>query len=267
MIFESFLIKAMAAGTLAGISGAWVGSFAVLGEYVFLGFGVVHSAFAGIVLGLLFNINPLIPSLIVAVLVAIFISTISWKFNITKEVSTGIINSLSMAIAITLIGFLKGYHPEISTYLFGDILAVSWNDVYFLTINTAVVVTITLVLNKALLYAFFDPHGAKTIGIPAFTLQTLVMILMATTVVLTLKAIGALLTLAYLIIPPSTFLNRAHTIQSMAWGASIVAVVSSMIGMAISYLTDIPSGASTVLIMFIIFAVFRKVVKKCPLEK
>ena len=185
-----FMQRAFVASIILGVVCSLIGVFIVLRGHAFLGAGVAHSAFAGAALGLLIGINPFWTTLLFAVTTSLGIGYVEEKGAISSDVPIGILFSTAMALAILFIGLMDSYTNEVYAVLFGNILAVSNEDFLYMIILSFIVIAVVILFFKEFEFITFDKEMAKIVGLPVVALSYLILVLMAMTIVVSIKSIG-----------------------------------------------------------------------------
>lgn len=253
MLSYGFMQRALIASLLIGLVCATIGVFVVLKGLSFIGAGTSHAAFAGVALAFLIGVPPL-PMAVLFGLVTVWVT--GWLHERKKmglDTSTGIFYTLTMALAILFIGLMERYNPEVYGYLFGSILSVTRDDVRLISALSLGILLVVALFFKEFHFISFDQEMAEASGIPARALFFLLLGMVALTIVLSLKAVGAMLVFALLIIPAAAARQWAVTMQGMIAGAMAVGVFSSWMGVILSYWLDLPSGPTIVLLATAIF--------------
>jgi len=248
-----FMRRALIASFIVGSLCALIGVFVILKGLSFMGAGIAHSAFAGVALGLLTNTNPYIFSIIFGILAAIIIGIVGEKGNFKMDIPIGIIFSFAMALAILFIGLLNKYDARVMTYLFGDILSVKWSDIIIVAIVTVISIIFFTLFYKEIKFVIFDKTLAGISGIPANFIFYGMLILIALTVVTSMKAVGVILVFAQIVTPAAAAYQLTHRFWQLTILSIVFGILSSFIGLIVSYYINIPSGASIVIIITIIF--------------
>lgn len=244
-----FMQRSLVIAILVGIVCAIVGSYLMVQRLALLGDAISHSVLPGLAIAFILGANIFIGAFIAGVLSTVIIAWIKARSTIKEDAAMGIVFSAFFALGITLITIVqKDNKIDLNHFLFGNILGVTAED----AIDTAVIVTVVLLVvvffYKELLFYTFDPLGAQATGLPVNLLNFGLMVLIALTIVASLKAVGVVLVLSLLITPASTaylLVTRLH--QVMILGA-IIGVISSISGMYLSYFYNLPSGPAIVLV-------------------
>ncbi|RKZ19089.1 metal ABC transporter permease [bacterium] len=253
LLHYAFMQKAIIASILVGLTCSLVGIVVVLKGMSFMGAGIAHASFAGVTLALLLGMEPFYFSLIFAVVVAIFIGYIERRGGLKIDVPIGIMFSFTMALAIMFIGLMKRYDPRVMNFLFGSVLSVSWKDIIYLAINLFLVLLFFILFFKELKFVIFDEELAEITGIPAGSIFYAFLILLGLTISTSLSSVGVILVFAMIVIPSAAAYELTHRFSLMLFLSITFGVVSSLIGLYLSYQFDIPSGASIVLVVSFFF--------------
>jgi len=242
-----FMQRALIAGTLVGFLSSYYGVFIVQRGLGFLGSGLAHAAFGGVALGLLLNQEPLWIAVPFTILVAVGITWVKDKTNLGGDTTIGIFFSVSMALGIIFIFLKREYTSDAFTYLFGSILSVTLLDI----VVPIILIVITIILSpfwKRWAYSSFDRELAQADRIPVQLDDYLLSILIAVTIVVSIKVVGIVLIAAFLVIPPATARLATKSFSKMTISSIIIGVSTALVGLWISYYLDVPSGATIILL-------------------
>ncbi|MBI5662182.1 MULTISPECIES: metal ABC transporter permease [Ignavibacterium] len=249
-----FMQRALIAGILVGILASYYGVFVVQRGLGFLGSGLAHAAFGGVALGILLDQEPLLVAVPFTILVAIGITYVKNNTNLAGDTTIGIFFSVSMALGIIFIFMKRQYTSDAFNYLFGSILAVSLTDV----IAPAVLVLISVLLSpfwKRWAYSSFDRELAQADRVPVQFDDYILSVLIAVTIVVSIKVVGIVLIAAFLVIPPATSRLVNKSFSRMTAYSIVLGVSTAIIGLWISYYLDVPSGATIILLQALLFFV------------
>ena len=248
LLTYNFLQNAFFSAILASIACGIFGTIIVEKKLVMMSGGIAHTAFVGIGLSNFLRIEPLIGAMGFAVLSALGIRKLQKRTHISPEVVLGMLWALGMALGILFIAFTPGYPPDITSYLFGDILTVSHVDLLITVImNLIIVATIGCFFNAFKTY-LFDEEFAQVIGLPVSWLEDLTYVLIALTVVVLIRVVGIMLIIALLTAPPSIARQYTNSLQSTMLLSTILGIIFCSAGLWISYALGIPSGAAIIII-------------------
>jgi len=249
-----FMQRALAAGILIGLLAGYYGVFVVQRRLSFLGIGLSHAAFGGVALGLLLGVNPLWVALPFTVVVALAISWVTQRGSVSGDTAIGIFFSVAIALGVVFLSMKTTYTADAFAYLFGSILAVKPVDLWIIG-SIAVVTLATLPLWGRWAYATFDRDLARADGVPVQRDDYLLSALLAITIVAAVKLVGIVLVAAFLVIPPAAARLFTATFRSMTVVAVLLGVVTAIGGLIASYLLDVPSGATIILLQAAVFFV------------
>lgn len=247
-----FMQYALIAGVLVGFLSSYYGVFIVQRGLGFLGSGLAHAAFGGVALGILLNQEPLWIAVPFTVLVAVGITWVKDKTKLGGDTTIGIFFSVSMALGVIFIFMKRQYSSDAFNYLFGSILSVTIADI----IVPAVLIVITLMLFpfwKRWAYSSFDRELAQADRVPVNFDDYLLSILIAITVVVSIKVVGIVLIAAFLVIPPATSRLISRSFSRMTVFSIVIGIVTALVGLWTSYYLDVPSGATIILLQAILF--------------
>lgn len=242
-----FMRNALFAGILASIVCGIIGTIIVEKKLVSMSGGIAHTSFGGIGLGYLLGIEPIIGGMGFAVAASLSIPVINKRTKTNEDTIVGIFWSVGMALGIFFLSLMPGYPPDMTTYLFGDILTVSTGYVYGMLGLTALVLVIILPKFSYWKAYLFDEEFAQLMGIRVKKFEIVLYILIALSIVVLLKVVGIILVIALLTIPPATAKLFSYDLKSMMLISSVLGMVYSIGGLYISYTFDIASGASIIL--------------------
>ncbi len=243
-IFQyGFIIRGLEAGLLISIIAPLIGIFLVLRRYSLIADTLSHVSLAGVAIGLLLNMNPLITALAASAISSVAIDKLRTSKKIYGESALSIFLSGSLALAIVLIGLAHGFNANLFAYLFGSIVTVKQTDVYLILVSSLIIGTTLIIFYKELVYISFDEEAARVSGIPV-RLFNIVFILLA-----------AVLISALLVLPVVTALQFKKSFKETLLYAEIISICSVLIGMIASFYLNLSSGGTIVLIMLGIFGV------------
>jgi zinc transport system permease protein len=251
-----FIQRALIAGLLMSSTLSVLGVFVVLRKSAFFGDAVAHFTFAGIALGFLLSIDPIVTAIIVSLVFAfgiIFIQNRAPAQSLDSLI--GIFFSGAAALGIFIIGLLDGYRADLFQFLFGDIVAISKNDVWFSVLVTIGVVIVLLLTWKPLFKITFNRDIAHVAGIHISGYDYLFMGLLAIVTAVSIKIVGIILVPALLVIPAAASKNLAQSFNQLVSFSVIFSVISVVIGLFSSFYLDTASGATIVLASIIIFII------------
>lgn len=251
--FQPFMIRAIYAGLMVAILCATLGVFITLKKQSFLTDAIAHASLAGIAIGLFFSFNPTLIAMIVAFLMSISITFLQKKYQISFDSIIGAIYSFLFAGGIIIISLTPGYQPELISYLFGSILSVTWPDIFQIALITITTIILIIWFFDKLLYLTFDKQGAYIRGINVNFFEYLINALSSVAVIGAIRVVGVVMVTALIIIPATSAKLVAKNFSQMFLFSSIFSIISTIAGLIISYLVNIPSGATIVICSSVIF--------------
>jgi zinc transport system permease protein len=260
MQFE-FMQNALAAGLLASVICGVMGSLVVVNRIVFLSGGIAHAAYGGIGLAFYMGWPYLVGTLGFSLTAAMIMAAVTLKARHRADTIIGVIWALGMACGIILIDLTPGYNVDLMSYLFGSILTVPDTDLWTMVIMGVCIVVIVAYFYKDLLALSYDEEFARIRGVPVNTLYFLLIGMLAITVVMVIQVVGLILVIALLTIPPFIMERYAHSLVQMMIGSSLLGIVFSVSGLWISYVFDLTSGASIIMVAGVFFF-FNLVIKR-----
>lgn len=243
-----FLQNAFLAGILASIVCGIVGVIIVEKKLVMMSGGIAHTSYGGVGLGYLLGFEPIIGAFLFSMCAALGIGYIKRKGGARSDVVIGLFWSLGMALGILFIALMPGYPPDLSSYLFGNILAVTKADLYLMISLSLIVLLVIIVLFNDWKAYLFDEEFASIIGIKTAFLEYLLLILIAMTVVVMIRVVGIILVLALLTAPAATAGMLTSNLKNRMAYSIILGIVFCLTGLWISYVMNIASGAAIVIL-------------------
>ncbi len=253
ILLHPFVLRGILAGVIAGFLGGYYGGFVVQRRMSFLGDGLAHVAFGGIALGLLLQFEPLWMAIPFTILVAIALTYSKEKTTLEIDTTIGIFFAVSVALGILFISLNKQYTSDAFSYLFGSILIVSATDLLLAGVFALISLLISLFFWKRWTYASFDVELAASDRIAVASDNYLLSVLVALSIVISIKLVGIILVSSFLVIPSASAKLVSRTFSSMTLLGIIFGASSSIVGVIISVLWDLPSGSAIILTQALIF--------------
>ncbi|MFC1912527.1 metal ABC transporter permease [Chloroflexota bacterium] len=243
-----FIQNALIAGLLASVACGIVGVYVVVKRIVSISGGIAHASFGGIGLGYFLGVNPVLGAMFFALASALGIGLVIRRTRLPEDTAIGIIWAMGMALGIIFIGLAPGYAPDLFSYLFGNILTVPTLDLVLMLILDIVIILLVVLLYKELLFLSFDEEFSTVVGIPTKRLYLLLLCLVALTVVVLIRVVGIILVIALLTIPAAIARHFTHSLKKMMLLAILLGIVFTFSGLWLSYLLDLASGATIILV-------------------
>jgi manganese/iron transport system permease protein len=254
-----FMQNAILSAFLGGIACAIIGVFVVLMHMPFIGVCMSHAAFAGALLGLWLGFDPLAGAFMVSLLSAAIIGPLADRGELNPETSVGVIFSLMLGLAFLFMGLMPGTKSGALEILWGSILTNTRSDIIFLGIVAAVVVGLVFVFYKEIQATVFHRDMALSVGIPATVILYGILFLTGATITVSLRSIGGLLIFSLILNPAAAAYQLTYSMKRMFLLSAAFGVLSSWTGLWLSYVFDVPSGATIVVtssVIFMIAAIF-----------
>ena len=248
-----FLWKAIIVGVAIALSSSFLGSFLVLKRFSMIGESLAHVSFAAIAIALFTQTSTLWVSLILVSIVSIFILRLSEKTALHGDAAIGLIASTAMAIGTLLSSIGRGFNVDLFSYLFGNILLIDTTDVILSIAVSIIVVGLVILFYPDLFAVTYDQDYALVSGIKTERLNYLLAILSAITIVVGIRAIGTLLISSLIIFPTVTALQFARGFKGTIISAAILSVTTVLLGLLASFVLDLPSGSTIVVMNSIVF--------------
>jgi zinc transport system permease protein len=252
-----FFVNAVIAAVLTSITCGIIGTYIVSKRIVFISGGITHTSFGGIGLGYYLGFNPLLGATVFSLLAAWIIEFMSKRTDVREDSAIAILWSFGMAIGIIFIFITPGYAPNLMSYLFGSILTVSHLDIIMMLTVTLSISLFFGLFYKTILYTAFDEQYLKTRNIPVEFFNYILIGFVALAIVLSIKTVGIILIISLLTIPQSTANLFVKDFGRIILYSVIIGIAGSLSGLTASYYLNIPSGASIIFFLVVIFAVLR----------
>ncbi|MBV8373081.1 MAG: metal ABC transporter permease [Candidatus Eremiobacteraeota bacterium] len=245
--------RAFVAALAVGLLCSAMGTYVVLRKLSFIGDGIAHASFAGIVIAYLRGANFYIGAAIVAVVTAVGIGFVSRRGRISLDTTIGVLFTGMFALGVYLMSQQRSYAVDLQSFLFGDILAVQPQDLWLILALSAVVAATVIVAFRGLLYTSFDPVVAQASGIAAPAYEYALLVMLALTIVVALQAVGIVLVAALLVTPAAAAYQLTSRFAPMMALSAAFGAVSTLGGLYLSYYVRASSGATIVLLATILF--------------
>ncbi len=250
---DNFILYALLAGLGIVLSAGPLGCFIVWRQMAFFGDTVAHAALLGVALGLLLDIDVTLGVIIITALVTFALIVLGNQRLIATDTLLGILAHAMLAFGLIAAALLTGVRVDLMGYLFGDILAISRSDLYWIYAISALVLVVTGFLWKQFLMATIHEELAMAEGVPVRGLKIVLMILIALTIAIAMKVVGILLITAMLIIPAATARLFARSPEQMAALAIVTGLAGFLGGFGGAFVLDLPAGPAIVATLTLMF--------------
>jgi len=257
----TFFRYALVGGTIAAISCALIGLFLILRKESMIGDGIAHTAFGGIALGLYFGIFPLVTALAVSILSIVAITYMRKKGLAQSDSAIAVMLAIGFSIGLLVISLAGGFNIELFSYLFGSILTIDGTDLLIVAVLGLSTLAFIGVFYKELLSMTFDEEASRLTGIPVEAISMGFNVLVASTIVLSIKVVGMILVAALIVIPGLAALQLKRGFKGTAAAAVVFSVMSVVLGILISAIYDLATSGViifTAVGIFIFVSAYRR---------
>ncbi|WP_207060766.1 zinc ABC transporter permease subunit ZnuB [Motiliproteus sp. SC1-56] len=249
-----FLLRALLGGIGVALVAGPLGAFVVWRRMAYFGDTLAHSALLGISLGILFDVNLNLAVVVCCVLLSVLLVALQKKHLIASDTLLGIMAHSSLSLGLVAISFLPDLRIDLMSYLFGDLLAVSRDDLYWIYGGGALVGALLLKLWNPLLAITVNEELAQVEGVPVTLTRLALMLLVGIVIAVAMKVVGVLLITSLLIIPAATARRLANSPERMAALASLIGCIAVCLGLLASYQWNTPAGPSVVVAAAFLFS-------------
>lgn len=265
MLSFPFLVRSLVVGILVSICASLLGSSLVLKRYSMIGTGLSHVGFAMLAIAYPFGFSPLYVSVPACIIAAFFLLQIKDNSRIKGDAATALLCSGSLAIGVMTISLTTGMNVDVCNYMFGSILAMSKTDVHISVILSICVYILFIFFYNRIFAVTFDEKFSIATGTNAKLYNMIIAILTAITVTLGMRMMGTLLISSLIAFPSLTAMRVCNNFLSTVIVSVILSIISFILGLIISYLYSVPTGACIVIVdlaLFITFFVVAKLIKR-----
>lgn len=256
MLSYPFMVRALFGGMLVSLCASLLGVSLVLKRYSMIGDGLSHVSFGALSIALAMGWSPLKVSIPVVVLAAFFLLRITENSRIKSDAAIAMISASSLAIGIIVTSLTTGMTTDVSSYMFGSILAMTKEDVMLSAVLCIIVLGLFVLCYNQVFAVTFDENFAKATGVNVGAYNMLISVLTAVTIVLGMRMMGAMLISSLMIFPCLTSMRVFKSFTSVVVSSGILSLVCFLLGMMASYQFSMPAGASVVVVNLIAFGLF-----------
>ncbi len=252
----AFIIRALIVGSLVSLCAALLGVILVLKRYSMIGDGLSHVGFGALSIAFSLNIAPLTLSIPVVVLSAFLLLRISENSKIKGDAAIALISTTSLAVGIIVTSITKGINIDVWNYMFGSILAMNMNDVYLSIVLSIGVMLLFIVFYNKIFAVTFDENFSKATGVKVKLYNMLIAFLTAITIVIGMRIMGTMLISSLIIFPALTSMRVCKSFKSVIITSSLISVICFFFGIVLSFVYELPAGASIVIVNVLAFLIF-----------
>ena len=252
---HQFLQTAVMAALLASIGCGVIGTYVVVKRIAFIAGGIAHSVLGGMGAAVYYGFDPLSGALAAAVLAALLIGWVRLHWQTQEDTLIGALWAIGMAVGILFIAKTPGYQADLMSFLFGNILLVPSESLWFMAALDTVLLLIAGAYHRQFLAVVFDEEFARLRGVPVAFFYLLLLVLVAVTVVLLIQVVGLILVLALLTLPAAVAGQYVHSLGRMMLLATLIGGLVSVSGLALSYGPDWPAGPTIILLAGAVYVI------------
>lgn len=256
MLSYTFLVRAIIVGALVALCAALLGSSLVLKRYSMIGDGLSHVGFGALAVATAFGWAPLAVSIPLVLLAAFLLLRISGNSKIKGDAAIAMIATGSLAVGVIVLSLTTGMTTDVCNYMFGSILAMNKYDVYMSMVLSILVILLFILFYHQIFAVTFDETFARATGVKVGVYNTLIAMLTAITIVLGMRMMGTMLISSFIVFPSLTAMRLCKKYRSVVVCAVAVSLVCFFIGVVLSYIYAMPTGASVVVINILAFLCF-----------
>jgi len=246
-MFE-LLLNPIIASCLLSIAIGIIGTLMLVNRSHYIAASIAHGSYGGIGLALYFGLPLLFSTTIFALTLALFLAWITYQHKERSDTLIGVIWAVGMSIGIIFTDLTPGYHADLMSFLFGDILTVPQSDIYFMIVTDGLLLLMIGLLYHRFLAIFYDREFAELIGLRVKIIHTILLLMMALTVVMSIRSVGLILVIALFSIPPFIAEKFTQKLYQTMILASMLAVVFCLLGLFASYYLDISATPAIIMI-------------------
>lgn len=253
----NFFINALVGGFFASIACGIIGTYIVIKRLVFISGGITHASLGGLGIGFYLGVNPVFAAMIFSIFSAFGIEWLSSRQGVREDSAIAAFWSLGMAVGIICIYLKAGFAPNLSDYLFGNILTITTADILFFIGLSLILSLIFTLFRKEILYTAFDPDFARTRNLPVKLIEYTMMLFISVTIVLTIRLVGVMLLMSLLTIPQMTANLYTANFTKMIFLSILFGLIACIAGLVLSAYINVPSGAFIIFILIAVYLICR----------
>ena len=250
----TFFQHALLGSLFASIACGIIGTYIVTRRLVFISGGITHASFGGIGIGLYTGISPILGAAIFSVLSAFGVEWLSKRKDMREDSAIAVFWTFGMAVGIIFSFLAPGFTPDLSTFLFGNILTITLLDIWMLAILSLVLIGFFTCFLTTIIYIAFDREYARSQRIPVRLFEYILMMFIALTIVSCLRMIGIVLVISLLTLPQMTSNLFTHSFKKIIFMSIGIGFMSCIGGLLLSYQLQVPSGASIIFFSILVYA-------------
>lgn len=259
ILHYTFFQNALLGSLLASIVCGFIGTYIVTRRLVFISGGITHASFGGIGLGVFLGFNPIVSAMLFAIFSACGIQWMSHRSDAREDSAIALFWTFGMSVGIICCFLTPGFMPDLPSFLFGNILTISHGDLMLLAVLSLLLLAIFTLLFRPILSVAFDACFARSQKLPVSTIEYMMMILIAMTIVSTLRMVGVVLAISLLTIPQMTANLFTYSYKRIIAYSILVGWVDCLLGLTFGYMLNIPSGAAIIFVSILIYVLLKAI--------
>lgn len=253
----AFFRNALLGSLFASIACGIIGTYVVTKRLVFISGGITHASLGGLGIGFYFSLSPILSAMVFSIFSAFGIQWLSQKQGVREDSAIAVFWSLGMAIGIVLTFLTPGYAPNLSEYLFGNILTITRGDIIALLVLSLILLFFFILFYHAIVSVSFDAEFARTRRLPTQFIEYAMMLFIAVTIVLSIRLVGIVLLMSLITVPQMTANLFTVNYSKIIFLSVILSFAGCVTGLLLSYYLNVPSGAFIIFVLIIMFFIAR----------
>lgn len=262
LLSYDFFRNALLGSLFTAIACGIVGTYVVARRLVFISGGITHASFGGLGLGFFLGMNPVLMALVFSILSALGVEWVSKTQNVREDSAIAAVWSLGMALGVFFIFLTPGYSPNLSAYLFGNILTISAADIVWIALLAAALLLLAAFFLREIIYVAFDNGFARTQQLPVKFIEYTMMVFIAITIVLSIRLVGIMLLMSLLTLPQMVVNQFTSDYRKIMYGSILIGFLACVSGLVLSYYLNIPSGAFIILVLTAFFFIAKGIMRR-----
>ncbi len=254
LLSYQFFINAIIGVLLISVAAAMVGTYIVTRRMVAISGGITHSCFGGLGLGCYLGWNPMLLAGVFAIASALGVEWLSARQRVREDSAIAVVWAVGMAVGVVFVFLTPGYVPELNSFLFGNILTISRTDLWIFAVYLALLAAFFLWKYDQIIACAFDADFARVCHLPVRMVNTVMILLVAVCIVLTIRLVGIMLLMSMFSLPQLTAEVFSHRFRGMMLLSVVISAVSSVAGLFLGAYIDVPASALIVIVMALVFA-------------
>ncbi|MGM9842911.1 MAG: metal ABC transporter permease [Muribaculaceae bacterium] len=250
-----FFINALIGIAIISIASAIIGTYIVTRRLVSISGGVTHACFGGLGLGYFLGISPVAMAALFAVGSSLLVETMSTRWRVREDSAIAVVWALGMAIGVIFVFMTPGYVPELTSFLFGNILTISHSDIVLFAVYTVALIAFFAIYFRKIVAVAFDRDFATISGLPVKFISTVMTVMIALCIVLTIKLVGVMLLMSMLSLPQMIAENFFSRLKSIMFASVVISLIGSVAGLMLSLVIDVPCSALIVAVFAVMYVI------------